>query len=1001
MAGVPTVISGNEIYPWGTTFDTYTLTFSEEVFGVDTSNVTWMPVIGTGTMDSITHVDGINYDIDFSGAVDGDQYLLIIDTDVEDFCGNHLTASVSIMIEIDVCSDPVLGPPTVTSGAGAYLSGTTSDTYTLTFSEDVLGVDTSNVSWVAITGSGTMDSITQVSANTYDIDFSSVTDGDQYILIVDTDVTDVCLNNMASPASISIAIAACADPVVGPPIVTSPLSMSFGPAPTGAYTLVFNEDVFGVDTSNVSWTPVTGTGTMNSITPENATTYDIAFSGVAAGDQYVIVVDTDVVDTCGTPLGAPVAITITFLAEYFFEDFESFAIAVVDGQGGWTGTPGIGAGYDWYAESGPTFSMETGPIGDHTTGSGVYVYTEASIPAIMGETAHIETPSIDLSTAASPVLSFWYHMYGADIDDLVVAVDGGSGYVNVVTIPGEQHYSEADPWTQIQADLSSFVGSVVTVRFTGTRGPDFRGDMAVDDILVSEPMAPTADFMAGNVTPGVGEVVDLFDLSYNGPTSWSWTITGPGSVTYQGGTTNTDQDPQVSFGALGLYTVELQATNTQGSDTETKVGYIDVQSWYFIEDFEGFTIAGVIDGQYGWTGTPGTGAGYDWLAESGYTGSFDTGPAGDHTTGTGTYAYTEASSPAVAGNTAFMETPSIDLSGTSEPQLVFWYHMYGADIDDLVVAVDAGFGYITLMTITGEQHGSETDPWKQALVDLSSFVGNTITIRFTGTRGLDFHGDMAVDDILVREATAPTAEFAASETMIDIGQIVDMTDLSYDGPTTWSWTFSGPGSVTYHSGTTSTHQNPQVSFGAAGTYTVQLLVSNTHGSDTEIKVGYIEVVNAFLVEDFESWLPTGWSIINNGGDCVWDSTTSTGRPNYAGTGNAADADSDYCGTGTTMDTDLHSPVIDLSSASSADLGFLVSFNFLTTGNYFAVDVSDNGGSSWTNELYWSIDHADYGPGESVVIDLDSYVGSSNVIISFRYYAPAWDYWAIIDDVIVY
>ena len=102
-----------------------------------------------------------------------------------------------------------------------------------------------------------------------------------------------------------------------------------------------------------------------------------------------------------------------------------------------------------------------------------------------------------------------------------------------------------------------------------------------------------------------------------------------------------------------------------------------------------------------------------------------------------------------------------------------------------------------------------------------------------------------------------------------------------------------------------------------------------------------------------------------------------------------------------MDTDLRTPAIDLSSASSADLGFLVSFNYLTTGNYFAVYVSDDGGFSWTNELYWSIDHAEYGPGESVVIDLGSYVGSSNVIISFEYYAPAWDYWTIIDDVIVY
>ena len=110
VAGDPSVTTSDQTFPYGTVSDTYTLTFSEEVFGVDTSNVAWVAITGSGTMDSINTVDGINHDIGFSGAVDGDQYLLIIDTDIEDTCGNTLASTVTIIIQIATCPDPDASP---------------------------------------------------------------------------------------------------------------------------------------------------------------------------------------------------------------------------------------------------------------------------------------------------------------------------------------------------------------------------------------------------------------------------------------------------------------------------------------------------------------------------------------------------------------------------------------------------------------------------------------------------------------------------------------------------------------------------------------------------------------------------------------------------------------------------------------------------------------------------------------------------------------------------
>jgi PKD repeat protein len=472
-------------------------------------------------------------------------------------------------------------------------------------------------------------------------------------------------------------------------------------------------------------------------------------------------------------------------------------------------------------------------------------------------------------------------------------------------------------------------------------------------------------------------------------------------VTYENGTSATDQHPEVSLDAVGLYQVALQVTNTHGSDTETKVDYIDVQNYYLSDDFETLALT-VVDGQHGWSGSPGLGTGYDWYANIGETMSLDTGPFGDHTTGSGTYVYTEASAPAVFGEYASIETPAVNLATATSPQLAFWYHMYGADIWDLSVEVDDGGGYLTVMTITGEQHSDELDPWQQGLVDLSSYAGDTITVRFTGMRGVDFLGDMAIDDVSVREPMAPTADFTADQFVVDIDEIVQLIDLSYDGPTSWSWTITGPGAVTYENGTTSSDQYPEVSFGAAGYYNVQLQVANVEGSDSLLITSFIEVIDAILFEDFEVWPLTGWTIVNNGGDCVWTSNTAWSRTNYAGSGQAADADSDACGSTSTMNTELLSPLIDLSTVSGATLAFLASYNDIGAGtDYFEVWVSDNGGSTWSNELSWDVDHDAYGPGETVVIDLAAYTGSSNVQLLFYYYAPGWDYWAMIDDVTVY
>jgi len=90
------------------------------------------------------------------------------------------------------------------------------------------------------------------------------------------------------------------------------------------------------------------------------------------------------------------------------------------------------------------------------------------------------------------------------------------------------------------------------------------------DVYRAASMAPVANFTADNTTVNQGGTVNFTDLSTNSPTSWSWT--------FEGGTPPTSalQNPSVTYNSPGNYTVSLTATNSSGSDTETKNNYITV-----------------------------------------------------------------------------------------------------------------------------------------------------------------------------------------------------------------------------------------------------------------------------------------------------------------------------------------------------------------------------------------------------------------------------------------
>ncbi|MCP3942397.1 MAG: PKD domain-containing protein [Desulfobacteraceae bacterium] len=81
------------------------------------------------------------------------------------------------------------------------------------------------------------------------------------------------------------------------------------------------------------------------------------------------------------------------------------------------------------------------------------------------------------------------------------------------------------------------------------------------------------------------------------------------------------------------------------------------------------------------------------------------------------------------------------------------------------------------------------------------------------------------------------AEFKADVTSINAGDTVNFTDLSAGyNIIEWSWTFEGG------SPSSSTSQNPSVTYNTAGIHDVSLTVSNRRRSSTETKTAYITVM---------------------------------------------------------------------------------------------------------------------------------------------------------------
>jgi hypothetical protein len=159
-----------------------------------------------------------------------------------------------------------------------------------------------------------------------------------------------------------------------------------------------------------------------------------------------------------------------------------------------------------------------------------------------------------------------------------------------------------------------------------------------------------------------------------------------------------------------------------------------------------------------------------------------------------------------------------------------------------------------------------------------------------------------------------------------------------------------------------------------------------------------------LFEGFDAGvLPDGWTITNDSTDggqpwYIWEGADPCGQfggNQTGGTGPYALANSN-CDGFVTDSTSLITPSVDFSSNPTPILRFAE--DYVNLGDTADVDISTNGGDTWTNVLSQTADAR--GP-RTIQLDISGLAGGqSNVMARWHYYNAFWAWWWQVDNVLL-
>ncbi len=500
--------------------------------------------------------------------------------------------------------------------------------------------------------------------------------------------------------------------------------------------------------------------------------------------------------------------------------------------------------------------------------------------------------------------------------------------------------------------------------------------------------ATTANFVASNTNPCVGEAVTFSDVSTGTITSRLWT--------FQNGTpaTSTAQNPVVTFNTSGSFDVTLTVTNASGSDTKTIANYISTigAALPIAEGFEG-----TLDPPQGWQNVNNGSQSAVWTKNA---------SVGGYGTSTSSMSFNNYSNN-VPGEKDELIVKRFALDSINAAKLFFdvAYGPYAAGYEDslkVLISTDCGVNFTPLYakgglglgTIGGYSSASfvpTSSQWRTDTIDLSAYAGQlNVTLAF---QNVNAYGNVLYIDNVNIDGVA--ADFTASNTNPCIGEAVTFTDKSKGSSLTRLWTFQNGTPAT------STALNPVVTYNSAGSFNATLTVSNGSSSNIKVKNNYIVTTptgSLPLAEGFEGTLdpPLNWKNVDNG--TQGDKWQKTGQVSGYGTSTSCMFFNNYNWNIPNQKDELVVKRINMSGFTAVSLKLDLAYAQYGAGydDSLNILVSTNCGASYTTV------YAKGGPALSTIsgyssvnfypsasqwrtdtVDLSAFAGQADVIIAFQ------------------
>ncbi len=378
-------------------------------------------------------------------------------------------------------------------------------------------------------------------------------------------------------------------------------------------------------------------------------------------------------------------------------------------------------------------------------------------------------------------------------------------------------------------------------------GQNVTGAMSVKGIASIEllpsgigPTAPTANFTADVTSGDAPLTVNFTDSSTgDGITAWAWDFENDGTVD------STEQNPSHVYDTAGTFTVNLTVTNAGGSDSEVKTDYITVMTPWLTT----VTIIADADNQLDEQAPDLTGDIYPELFVATW----------DSSRNMRILIHFDLSSipSGVTINSAIL---SLSLTAASDDRIQDVHRVTSAWAES--TASWQNQPSFSLISTSNAHTGTTPDSWVNWDVssDVGAFLSGTQNygwlikeqVESSGPDPLyalyksrEFSGDSLLRPKLFVSYTAgsaaPVAAFTSDVQSGTAPLTVQFMDQSTgDGITSWAWDVNNDGTVD------NTTQNPSFTYDTAGTYTVNLTVTNAGGSDSEVKTDYITVTGPVL-----------------------------------------------------------------------------------------------------------------------------------------------------------